>query len=114
MRVFRLLPLTAILLAGCNTSPPEAHYQVRVVTSPPAAFSGTYGLVSSDGNNSSKTVDGQGTATYDLGTGQIVSAVFQKKEQGGTLSVEVLKDGQQFKVESTSAEYGVVQIAGGP
>ena len=41
----------------------------------------------------------------------LVSVSFQKKQSGGTLGVDIRKDGQSVASQSTSAEYGVVTAA---
>lgn len=86
-------------------------YEIRVETTPPGEFSGSYGITESSGTTSQKSVDGFGSATYPAGSGMFSVAVFQKKTEGGLLVVEVLRDGQPYKREFTSAEYGVVSVS---
>jgi hypothetical protein len=88
-----------------------ATFEVHVTTQPPAAFTGAISLVSASGS-SNRSVEGTGSATYSLGTGTIASVQFQKKTTEGTISVELIKNGQLFKADSTTAEYGVVGLAG--
>ena len=37
---------------------------------------------------------------------------FQKKDAAGRLEVEIFKDGRSIGKQSTTAEYGVVSVAG--
>lgn len=79
-------------------------YQVKIITD--GSWSGSVGT---DGSQS--TYEGTGDKTIDLGKdGNIVSAAIQKKS-GGTLKVQILKDGKVIKEESTEAQYGVVTVA---
>jgi hypothetical protein len=61
----------------------------------------------------SQSVDGTGSKTFTMsGNPNIVSAVFQKSGDGsGTLTVNIIKDGQIVETKSTSAAYGVVSVS---
>ena len=79
--------------------------QVQVIYS--GSWSGNYGDVSG-----SQSVDGTGSKTFSMDNPDIVSAVFQKSGGGsGTLTVNIIKDGQVVETKSTSAEYGVVSVS---
>jgi len=86
-----------------GTSTPN--YQVRI--SYEGEWSGTIG-----GDGSSRSVDGSGTETFDVqGDPFIVSANAQKRDQGsGTLTLQILENGEVIAQRATSAEYGVVQV----
>jgi hypothetical protein len=64
------------------------------------------------GDGSSRTVDGTGTQTFDVqGDPLIVSANAQKRDEGsGTLTVQILSDGEVIAQRTTSAQYGVAQV----
>ena len=80
--------------------------QIKVIYSD--AWSGNYGSL-----GSSKSVDGTGTETFTISDPElVVSAVFQKGDDSSeTLTVEILKNGEVVKSESTNAAYGVVSIS---
>jgi len=80
--------------------------QVRVTYS--GSWTGNYGDVSG-----SQSVEGTGSKTFDIsGSPDIVSAVFQKSGGGsGTLTVDILQNGQVLETKSTSAQYGVVSVS---
>ena len=86
-------------------------FEIRVRTSPSSPYSGSYMVVAPGGANSSHSVEGSGAATYPASGASIVSAVFQKKDAEGVLTVELWKGEQLVKTESTVAAYGVVSIA---
>lgn len=89
-----------------NSSSSASGIQVKVSDS--GSWSGSYGDTSG-----SQTVDGSGSKTFEVtGSPSVVSACFQKKDGGsGTLTVEILEDGNVVETKSTSAQYGVVSIA---
>lgn len=63
--------------------------------------------------STSKSIDGSGTETIALdgSSFDMVSATIQKKSGGSDdLTVQIIKNGEVKKEESTSAEYGVVSI----
>ncbi|MFZ2071509.1 MAG: CFI-box-CTERM domain-containing protein [Halobacteriota archaeon] len=82
--------------------------EIRVEGTSGLSFSGSYGDLGSQ-----KSVDGTVPKTYTIENpeGDIVSAVFQKQERGGELTVKLVKDGKVVKSESTTAEYGVVSVS---
>lgn len=65
------------------------------------------------GDGSTRSVDGSGTETFDIeGTPSIVSANAQKQDDSsGTLTVQILEDGEVVEETSTSAEYGLAQTS---
>lgn len=89
--------------APTTASSPD--FQVRV--SYDGEWSGTIG-----GDGSSRSVDGSGTETFDVqGDPFIVSANAQKRDEGtGTLTVQILKNGEVIAQRTTSARYGVAQV----
>ena len=80
---------------------------VEVQVSGSGSWSGSYGDTSGQ-----QSVDGSGTQTFQMDNPDIVSAVFQKKSGGsGTLTVEIIENGNVVESKSTSAEYGVVTVS---
>ena len=67
-------------------------------------------VVTSGGQSTSKSVDGVVPATYSV-KGNIVSVVFQKQTESGTLKVEILRGGKVVNSSDTTAAYGVVSVA---
>jgi hypothetical protein len=61
----------------------------------------------------SRSVEGSGTTTYDIsGDPFVISANAQKMDGGGgTLTVQILEDGEVVSETSTSASYGVAQTS---
>ena len=62
---------------------------------------------------SSKSIDGSGSQTIDLDgdSWDMVSATIQKQGgDNGDLTVQIIKDGNVAKEESTTAAYGVVSV----
>jgi len=91
--------------SSSDSSSSDSSYQVRI------SYDGEWsGSIAGDG--SSRTVDGSGTETFDVGGDPfIVSANAQKQNDGsGTLSVEILQGGEIIARQSTSASYGVAQV----
>jgi len=97
-----LILILTILSSGCV----EEH-NVEVKVSYSGSWSGCYG-----DTGSMTSVDGYGTKSYYLKNPDIVSAVFQKMDDGhGTLTVEIIDNGEVVERESTSATYGVVSVS---
>ncbi|HJW19219.1 MAG TPA: hypothetical protein VJ571_01515 [Candidatus Nitrosotalea sp.] len=64
---------------------------------------------------SSATKDGQGNDEIVFacsGTSGIYSIVMQKQSEGGYLALAVIQNGKLLNSKATSAEYGVVSVAG--
>lgn len=78
--------------------------------SPNVRFSGNYMVITSNGGSASRSVDGRTPAEYTV-KGNIVSCVFQKTGEKGSLKVEVLKGGKVVNSSHTTAAYGVVSVA---
>ncbi len=78
--------------------------------SPNVKFSGSYMVITSGGQTTSRSVDGTTPAEYTV-KGYIVSCIFQKASEYGSLSVEIIKDGKVIASEYTTADYGVVSVA---
>ncbi len=88
-----------------DSSSSASGVQVKVTSS--GSWSGSYGDTSGQ-----QSVDGSGTKTYQMDNPDIVSAVFQKKsDDSGTLTVEIIENGNVVESKSTSAEYGVVSTS---
>lgn len=87
------------------TEEPETGFQIRI--SYDGEWSGTIGTL---GN--SRSVDGSGTETFDIkeSNPDTVSTNAQKQDDSsGTLTVQILKNGDVVKESTTSAEYGIAQ-----
>lgn len=93
-----------ILLAGCAGN---SSFTINVTGSGP--FSGSI-MVLRDGKAEQRSVEGTAPTSYSE-TGSTVSVSFQKKGTGGTLGVDISKDGHSVASQSTTAEYGVVTAA---
>jgi hypothetical protein len=90
---------------------PEPEWEARVSVSPPGEYSGALMVTTAQGS-STRSVDGFGSGSYPLGKGTLASINFQKKTEGGTITVELYKNGQLDKSDSSSAAYGLVGFAG--
>ncbi len=79
--------------------------QVQVIYS--GSWTGNYG-----DSSGGQSVDGTGSKTFTMsGNPDVVSAVFQKSgDNSGTLTVNILQNGQIVETKSTSAAYGVVSV----
>ncbi len=106
MRRF-LATLCLLSLAGCAAISPSSQFQIKVTGDAP--FSGAI-MVVRDGKSEQRSVDGHAPTSYSE-QGTLVSVSFQKKQAGGTLGVELIKDGQTAASQTTTAEYGVVTAA---
>jgi hypothetical protein len=68
------------------------------------------GSVGADSNT--RSIDGTGNHQENMGSVNIVSASIQKQTNStGMLKVQIVKNGEVIKEESTTAEYGVVTIS---
>jgi len=99
--------LAAMILSACGVS--DSEFQIKVSGTTGLAFSGNYMVATSGGQSTSKSVDGVVPAAYSV-KGDIVSAVFQKQTESGTLKVEILKGGKVVNSSDTTAAYGVVSV----
>lgn len=80
---------------------------IQVQVSYSGSWQGSYGDESGQ-----QSVDGSGTKIFNMGSPNIVSAVFQKMDSGhGTLTVEIIENGMVVESKSTSATYGVVSVS---
>lgn len=85
-------------------------YVIKVTGSDKCKFSGSYMLVTADGQSQSKSVEGRVPAEYTA-SGSIVSTSFQKQAENGILKVQILKGGKLVNESETTAAYGVVSAA---
>ncbi len=111
MKKIQLALVAVALLIGCGCTPgvgSSHNYVVKVDYN--NSFSGSI-MVVKDGKSEQRSVESSGPTHYDE-QGQMVSVSFQKKSGFGTMTVEILRDGQSVAKNSTSAEYGVVTVAG--
>lgn len=84
----------------------ESTYSIRI------SYDGKWsGAVSGEG--SIRSVEGTGTETFPVkGDPFVISANAQKMDGGsGTLTIQILKNGEVIKESSTSAEYGVASVS---
>lgn len=89
-----------------EASTQQSGYSVRI------QYSGDWqGSIATGGQ--SRSVEGSGTTTYDIsGDPFVISANAQKMDSGGgTLTVQIVEDGQVVRETSTSASYGVAQTS---
>ncbi len=87
-----------------NHSKSEIKEQVQVI------YDGSWNGSITQGY-SSNSLEGTNNRVYGV-TGKIVSASFQKQDSGnGTLTVNLLNNGNIMATASTSASYGVIQTA---
>lgn len=95
---------TSALDSGNNEK--KSEYTVKI--SYDGEWSGSIG-----GDGSMRTVDGSGTETFTIkGNPYIVSANAQKKDSGsGTLTIQILKNGEVIKEATTNAGYGLAQVS---
>lgn len=62
-------------------------------------------------NNGTQVINGDGSATYNLGQNPgKVTVTLQKTDNAGTLSVQLIKDGNAVVNQSTSGGQGVISI----
>ena len=105
-----ILIIIVIAVATCDgILPGESQFEIRVSGTGGLAFSGNYLVAGVDGDSASKSVDGTIPEQYSV-TGAIVSAVFQKQAEDGTLRVEIIKAGEVVATSETTAAYGVVSV----
>ena len=83
---------------------------IKVTGSKGCRFSGSYMLVTADGQSQARTVEGVVPTEYQC-RGSIVSTTFQKQAEGGRLKVQILKGSQLVNESETTAAYGVVAAA---
>ena len=86
--VILLVCIVGSIFMGCG-SPflTDSEFQIKVSGTTGLKFSGNYMVVTSSGKSASQSVDGVVPTQYSV-KGSIVSAVFQKQVEGGTLKVE--------------------------
>lgn len=85
-------------------------YIIKVTGSDSCKFSGSYMLITADGQSQSKSVEGRVPAEYQC-RGSIVSTSFQKQGESGMLKVQIMKGGRLVNESETTAAYGVVSAA---
>ena len=95
------LMLLVVFSSGCTGN---EKIEIKIICS-----SGWSGSISDD--DGSKSVDGSGGETFEMAGGGIVVAVIQKKGASGTLTVQILEDGEVVETQTTTAEYGVVTVS---
>jgi hypothetical protein len=108
---FLLLIVLWWLFAQITGIGPRSQFTIRVTGSPGTSFSGSYMVVNSNGGSTSRTVQSTVPENYTVSDASVVSVAFQKKEAGGTLTVELLRDGEMVKSGTTTADYGMVTLA---
>jgi len=108
-KLILLIAILSLLLCAC-VGPGDSDFIIEVSGTSGLQFSGSYMSVTSGGQSTSRSVDGIVPAQYSI-SGYIVSCAFQKKSEGGTLKVRILKDGKVVSYSETSATYGVVSVA---
>jgi hypothetical protein len=107
--VILLLAMLSLLFIGCIE--PNSEYTINVTGSDGLEFSGSYMVVSTNGASKYEPVDATVPATYKF-MGNVVTIDFQKKVTGGTLKVEIIKNGNVVNTSETTAEYGIIKTSG--
>ncbi len=102
--------IASLVIGQCASTLQPDDFTIRVSGTAGLQFNGSYGVTNSDGSSTSQTVDGTVPTEYQV-TGTIVSVVFQKQTEAGTLKVQIIKDGEVVKEAETTAAYGVVSVA---
>jgi len=95
--------------AGGGGSLSEKEFTIRIEGAEGAKFSGSYAVVQSDGQNSTKSVDGTVPAEYTA-TGSLVSTSFQKQGEDGMLVVKIYEGDELVAEQNTEAAFGVVAV----
>lgn len=93
-------------LDGIDDESKQSPYSVRI------SYEGEWsGAISGEGTI--RSVQGEGTKTFQIqGEPVVVSANAQKRDGGsGTLTVQILKNGEVIKESSTDAEYGIASVS---
>lgn len=108
-KLFLLVLVGFFVLAGCSGLA-ESSFTIEVSGTSRLEFSGNYMTVTAGGDSTGKSVDGTVPARYTI-KGSIVSCVFQKQSEHGSLKVRILKDGRVVSESESSAAYGVVSAA---
>ena len=109
--VILVVCIVGLFFTGCGGSlSTDSEFQIKVSGTTGLEFSGTYMVVTSGGQSTSKSVDGVVPAAYSV-KGNIVSVVFQKQTESGTLKVEILRGGKVVNSSDTTAAYGAVAVA---
>lgn len=89
------------------TLDPNAPHTVQINLSGSAeGFQGSYGDMTGQ-----TSVEGRLPQSYSIQAKGVVSVSFQKKGEGGDLTVELVSDGKTLDRKSTSAAYGIVSAA---
>jgi hypothetical protein len=124
--VLLIIPILVlvILTSGCTSSNTTSTSGNNYSTSSSSSSGGSSGNVvvkiitneewsgSVGADSNTRSIDGTGNHQENMGSPDIVSAVIQKETNStGMLKVQIVKDGQVVKEESTTAEYGVVSVS---
>ena len=77
-----IIVILALLISGCMGT--DSDYVIQVTANPGLHFSGSYNVITANGQSTSSSVDGIGAGPEDpvqfSVRGNIVEATFQKKE----------------------------------
>lgn len=92
-----------------DPSKPKA-FKILVGGTPGIPFQGSYMTTQSNGQSTSKSVEGVTPTSFNA-SGWMISTAFQKKDQSGELSVSIQVEDIMLKTENTTAPYGMVSIA---
>ncbi len=94
--------------AVSDPSKPKS-FKISVSGTPGIPFQGSYMTTQSNGQSSSKTVDGVIPPSFNA-SGWMVSTAFRKKDSGRELSVSIQVEGITLNTETTTVPYGIVSI----
>ena len=90
----------------------QSTYTIEVSGDAGQSFMGSYMVTTLDGSNTGRSVEGTVPASYEA-QGAAISAVAQKRSEGGQLlRVRILKGDQVVGESETTAAYGGVTVAG--
>lgn len=95
-----------VILCSCAM---EQTFNIQVTGTSGLKFTGSLCLTTPDGKVTTKSIEGAIPANYTL-KGSVVSVVFQKQTEKGTLQAAILKNGNIVNSSETTAAYGVVSI----
>lgn len=111
MKRLMILVCLALLIPSCGDKYP-LKVEFNIVGTNGLKFSGSYGNVAT-----STSVDGTVPVVYATmcrDENDIISCVFQKDQEEGTLTVNLLVDGSNKNSGTTSAAYGIITLTWSP
>ncbi|MGB5924885.1 MAG: hypothetical protein WBH01_02180 [Dehalococcoidia bacterium] len=108
--VIAVIIIIVVVLTCDGIVPRDSTFDIKISGTGGLEFSGSYMVTTSNGQVVSKSVDGMIPEQYSV-SGTLVSVMFQKQTEEGTLRVEIVKGNEVIASEETTAEYGIVSVA---